>query len=68
MNKNPLAQVVSLAAISLGFSGTLAAQETSSAAPPEPGLIEEVVTTGTPGGAQYPKTGRQLFYYHLEWR
>jgi len=55
MNKNPLAQAVSLAAISLGFSGALAAQEATQPTPTDDRVMEEVVTTGTPGGASIRK-------------
>ncbi|MFC6979951.1 TonB-dependent receptor plug domain-containing protein [Microbulbifer taiwanensis] len=55
MNKNPLAQAVSLAAISLGFSGGLVAQQASQPTPSDTMVMEEVVTTGTPGGASIRK-------------
>ncbi|MCX2832622.1 TonB-dependent receptor [Microbulbifer thermotolerans] len=55
MNKNPLAQAVSLAVISLGFSGGLVAQQLSQEPTSDTMVIEEVVTTGTPGGASIRK-------------
>ena len=55
MNKKPLAQAVSLAAISLGFSGALTAQQASQPTPSDDMVMEEVVTTGTPGGASIRK-------------
>jgi len=51
MNKKPLARAVSLAAVSLGFCSIAVAQEAVSPSNDEDMLIEEVITTGTPGGA-----------------
>ncbi|WP_445356133.1 TonB-dependent receptor [Microbulbifer sp. EKSA008] len=48
MSKKPLAQAVSMAALSVGLCGYAAAQEIS---PENDMVMEEVITTGTPGGA-----------------
>ncbi|MBB3063608.1 TonB-dependent receptor [Microbulbifer rhizosphaerae] len=55
INKKPLARAVSLAAVSLGFSGALVAQEAEQPINSGDMVMEEVVTTGTPGGASIRK-------------
>lgn len=55
MNKKPLARAVSLAVIALSFSSSLEAQEASQPLNPDNRVVEEVITTGTPGGASIRK-------------
>ncbi|WP_444924784.1 TonB-dependent receptor [Microbulbifer sp. DLAB2-AF] len=55
MKKNPLALAIPLGAMQLGFWGYATAQEAASPLASEDRVIEEVITTGTPGGAGIKK-------------
>ncbi|MFA0790850.1 TonB-dependent receptor [Microbulbifer echini] len=50
MKKRPLALAVTLTTVSIGLCGAAISQETVSPVSGEERMIEEVITTGTPGG------------------